>query len=253
MRLKSEQNCSNACNAERKSVPGGIRVLAILLASWSFCGSACAEILLSRYDVSLDGLHIGDAVLRTSLEAKHYKVAVSADVGMLLASTQIQSEASGARVGSKLTPQHFQITLSGGDQGSVEVNFGASAAAAGNGARLRGVFDPLSALLATSLKPASPSHHPCSGMLPIFTGRERFDLNLKPKAPAGAQPGHAFVICEATAGTPQPGGGGRPPLDWEIVFQKVSKPHFWLVERVSMSTPKGVVTIDRAETSISGS
>jgi hypothetical protein len=37
------------------------------------------------------------------------------------------------------------------------------------------------------------------------------------------------------------------------VLQKVSKPHFWLVERISMTTPKGIVVIDRAETSISGS
>jgi hypothetical protein len=253
MRLKSEQNFRNACEAAKTSVSGGIWILAILLASWGFCGCASAEILLSRYDVSLDGLHIGDAVLRTSLEAKRYKVAVSADVGMLLASTQIQGEASGARAGSKLTPEHFQIVMSGGDQGAVEVNFGGKAAAAGSGARLQGVFDPLSALLATSLRPASPSNHPCTGVLPIFTGRDRFDLNLRPKAPGAAQPQRAFVICEATAGSPQPGGGARPPLDWEIVFQKVSKPHFWLVERISMSTPKGVVTINRAETSVSGS
>jgi hypothetical protein len=172
---------------------------------------------------------------------------------MLLNSTQIQGEASGARTGAKLTPEHFQIVMSGGDKGALEVNFANSAAAAQSGAaRLRGVFDPLSALLAASLKPASASNHPCNGVLPIFTGRDRFDLNLRLKAADGAQPGRAFVICQATAGSPQP-GTGRPPIEWEIVLQKVSKPHFWLVERISMPTPKGAVVIDRAETSISGS
>jgi Protein of unknown function (DUF3108) len=231
-----------------------IRLLSILLASWVFSGNASAEVLLSRYDVSLDGLHIGDAILRTALEAKRYKVAVSADIGMLLASTRIQGVASGARAGAMLTPEHFQLVLSGGDEGAIEVNFAASAAAAGNGdVRLKGVFDPLSALLAASLKPASPSSHPCNGVLPIFTGRDRFDLNLRPKATDGAQLGRAFVICRATAGSPQPGGTGKPPLDWEIVLQKIQKPHFWLVERIALPTPKGVVTIDRAETSVSGS
>jgi hypothetical protein len=254
MRLKSKQNRDNARAAAKRSASGGMRILAILLAPWIFGGSASAEILLSRYAVSLDGLHIGDAVLRTALEAKRYKVAVTADIGMLLASTQIQGVATGARAGAKLTPEHFQIVRTGGDEGAIEVNFATSAAAAENGAaRLKGVFDPLSALLSASLKPASPSNHPCDGVLPIFTGRERFDLKLRPKAADGAQVGRTFVICQATAGAPQPGGTGKPPLNWEIVLQKVSKPHFWLVERISLPTPKGVVTIDRAETSISGS
>jgi hypothetical protein len=254
MQLESEQNRGDALRTIKKSVSRGISLVAILFASWICSVNASAETLLSRYAVSLDGLHIGDAVLRTALEAKRYKVAVSADIGMLLASTQIQGVATGARAGAKLTPEHFQIVMTGGDQGTVEVNFATSAAAAENGAvRLKGVFDPLSALLAASLKPASPSNHPCNGVLPIFTGRERFDLKLRPKAPDRAQAARAFVICEATAGSPQPGGSGRPSLEWEIILQKVSKPHFWLVERISLPTQKGVVTIERAETSISGS
>jgi hypothetical protein len=228
-----------------------MRILAILLASWVSSGSAAAEILLSRYAVSLDGLPIGEAVLRTSLEAKRYKVAVSADVGTIFASTKISAEASGTRAGAKLTPEHFEMVMSGGERGTIEVNFANSAAAAESGAvRLKGVFDPLSALLTASLKPGPASKHPCNGVLPIFTGRDRFDLNLRPKAAEGGQAGQAFAICHATAGNPQP---GRPPIEWEIVLQKVAKPHFWLVERISLPTPKGIVTIDRAETSISGS
>jgi Protein of unknown function (DUF3108) len=254
MQVESEQSCSNACEAAKRSVYRGAKILAIALAFCILSEDARAEVLLSRYAVSLEGLHIGDAVLRTALEAKRYKVAVSADVGMLLASTQIQAEASGTRAGAKLTPEHFLLAMSGGDQGTIEVNFANSAKAAENGAaRLKGVFDPLSALLAASLKPASPSNQPCNGVLPVFTGRDRFDLNLRPKAVDAVHEQRAFAICRATAGSPQPGGTGKPPLDWEIVFQKISKPHFWLVERIALPTPKGVVTIDRSETSVSGS
>jgi hypothetical protein len=227
-------------------------ILAILLTSWVSSGSAAAEILLSRYAVSLDGLPIGEAVFRTSLEAKRYKMAVSADVGTIFASTQIRAEASGARAGAKLTPEHFQMIMSGGERGTIEVNFANTATAAESGAvRLKGVFDPLSALLTASLKPGPASKHPCNGVLPIFTGRDRFDLNLRLKTAEGAQPGQAFAICHATAGSPSE--SGRPPIEWEIVLQKVSKPHFWLVDRISLPTPKGMVTIERAETSISGS
>jgi hypothetical protein len=254
MRLKSEQSRGHALGLAKRSVSEGIRIFAIFFVSCIVSGSAAAEILLSRYAVSLDGLRIGDAILRTALEAKRYKVAVSADIGMLLASTQIRGEASGGRAGAKLTPEHFQIVMSGGDEGALDVNFAASAAAAESGAvRLKGVFDPLSALLSASLKPASPHNHPCSGALPIFTGRDRFDLNLRPKAPGSVQVERGFAICRATANGLQPSGNGRPPIDWEIVFQKVPKPHFWLVERISLPTPKGIVTVDRAETSISGS
>ena len=55
--------------------------------------------------------------------------------------------------------------------------------------RLRGIFDPLSALLATSLKPLSPSGTPCNHVLPIFTGRARFDLKLHPKSGDEGQKG----------------------------------------------------------------
>jgi hypothetical protein len=72
--------------------------------------------------------------------------------------------------------------MTGGDEDLIEFRFANSPEAAADGAvRLRGVFDPLSAFLVASLKPSSPSDHLCDTVLPIFTGRDRFDLNLRPK------------------------------------------------------------------------
>jgi hypothetical protein len=199
--------------------------------------------------VNLDGLRIGDAVVRTIWDAKTYKVVVSADIGMLLISTQIQGEASGKRSGPKLTPDHFQMVLSGGEQGAIMVNFANSTEAASNGAvRLRGVFDPLSALLAVSLQSASPPSHPCKTVLPIFTGRDRFNLNLRLKTEGSA----AHIFCQATPSNPLANETKQNNVNWEIVFSKVTKPHFWLVDQVSIPTEKGIVTIDREQTSISG-
>jgi hypothetical protein len=140
--------------------------------------------------------------------------------------------------------------MSGSDDDTIEVDFANSAEAAADGAvRLRGVFDPLSALLVASLKPSLPSNHLCDTVLPIFTGRDRFDLNLRPKPGGSAQ--REPILCEATLSQPLAGGGQRH-LDWEIAFVKAANPHFWLVERILVPTPQGTVTIDRAETSFSG-
>ncbi len=225
---------------------------AILLASLAPALSANAEVLVSRYNVSFGGIPAGEAILHTSFDAKHYEVAVSADVGTVLESTKIQGTASGARAGAKLTPERFQLALSGGEQGTIDVNFkGEDGSETTINPRLRGVFDPLSALLATSLKPQSASGNPCNHVLPIFTGRARFDLSLHQKPGDDAQKAHDIVVCEADyAAIP-----GEPfqKIELEIIFSKVSKPKFWLVERLSFPTDKGTVTIERAGTSISGS
>src|SRR5258706_7243424 len=250
MRLKLKHSVSvfqrvGAITGSRRKV-----ILATLVTFLVSCVSARAEVLVSRYVVSLDGLRVGDATLRTDLDTKRYKVGVSADVGLFLDSTQIQGEASGARSNLQLTPKHFQITMSGGDEEAIEFDFANSAEAAADGAvRLRGVFDPLSALLVASLKPSSASNHLCDTVVPIFTGRDRFDLHLRPKATGSGQ--SEPIICEATLSQPLAGGRQRH-LDWEIAFMKTATPQFWLVERISLPTAKGLITIDRAETSISG-
>ncbi len=225
---------------------------AILIASGAVCLGARAEVLVSRYSVSVGGIPAGEAVLQTTLDAKHYEVVVSADVGTILDSTKIQGTASGEKAGAKLTPERFQLALTGGEQGSIDVNFkGDGDAETTINPRLRGVFDPLSALLATSLKPLAPSGNPCNHVLPIFTGRARFDLSLRPKGGDDGQKEAAIVVCEADyAAIP-----GEPfqKIQLEISFSKVSKPKFWLVERISLPTDKGMVTIERSGTSISGS
>jgi Protein of unknown function (DUF3108) len=227
----------------------------------AFCSSGRAEVLVSRYAVNLDGLPIGHAILHTTLDADRYKVAVSADVGMLLTNTKIQAEASGSRTGAKLKPERFQLVLSGAEEGAVGVNFaGLAAKGEKTPAHLRGVLDPLTALLLTSLKPSSPSKNPCNNVLRIYTGHDRFDLSLRPKASSEMEREPVVVTCQvqysATAGDQQAGGngaGGPQNLDWEMGFMKLAKPHFWLPEHLSLPTPKGMVTIDRTETAISGS
>ncbi len=249
MRLKLKQKLTvfrraSGISGNRRKV-----ILASLVTVLVSYVTARAEVFVSRYVVSLDGLRVGDATLRTDLDTKRYKLGVSADVGLFLVSTQIQAEASGTRTGLNLTPEHFQITVSGSDEEVIEYDFANSPEAAANGAvRLRGVFDPLSALLVASLKPLSASNHLCDTVLPIFTGRDRFDLHLRPKAtgPVQGEP----ILCDATLSQPLTGGGKRH-LDWEIAFMKAATPPFWTVEHISFPTANGLVKIARAEPSSS--
>jgi Protein of unknown function (DUF3108) len=222
--------------------------LAAVLAFLPFSVSANAEALVSRYVVNLDGLHVGDATFRTDLDAKRYKVGISADIGLFLVSTQIEGEASGTRSDVKLTPEHFQIALSGGDEETIEFDFATSPEAAANGAvRLRSVFDPLSALLAISLKPSSAPKHLCDTVLPIFTGHDRLDLNLRPKPAGSAQKEAALTRCDATLSQPSAAGPGPHKLDLEIAFMKTATPDFWRVERVALQTKQGLITIERSD------
>lgn len=226
--------------------------IAIVSTTFCLCVGAKAEVVVSRYAVTVSGLPTGEVVLQTKYSEKQYEIAVSGDVGTIFDSTKIKGVASGSRAGVKLTPERFQVAFSGGEEAAIDVNFkGSGGTGSTINPRLRGVLDPLSALLLTSLKPVAQAGNPCNHVLPIFTGRARFDLSLRTKGGEQAQRKSVIVACEADyAATP-----GQPPekLDWEIAFTKVPKPHFWLLEHIALPTPKGTVSIDRAETTISDS
>ncbi len=228
-----------------------VAALAAHLACLPLCNNAGAEVVISRYVVSLDGTCVGEATLHTDLAASRYKVGVSADVSILLISTQIKGEASGARSGAKLTPEQFQIAMSGGSEDVIEFRFANSPEAAADGAvRLRGVFDPLSALLVASLKPSSPSSPLCNNVLPIFTGRDLLDLKLRPKPSERGAAEPALALCQATLSQPLAGEEGPAKLALEISFMKSAKPHLWLVEHIAVPTTQGLLAIDRTDTSM---
>ncbi len=223
----------------------------VLLAFVALSSSAGAEGMVSRYTVNVSGIPAGEGVLHTSFDAKHYQVEVSADVGTIFDSTKIRGSASGAKAGVKLTPERFQLAFSGGEQGVIDVHFkGDGGSEETINTRMRGVFDPLSAMLVASLRPHSPSGNPCNHVLPIFTGKARFDLKLRPKRGGEAQQSASYAVCEVDY-APIPGQAFQR-IEFEIVFQKMAKPKFWLVERISLPTNKGTVVIERAETSIKG-
>jgi hypothetical protein len=122
---------------------------------------------------------------------------------------------------------------------------------------MRGVLDPLSALLVASLAPPSPADSPCNRVLPVLMSRSRFDVSLRPSAASEEQRDPRFVTCvvgfTAIAASAGNGPGKLQDVRWEVGFQKLVKPQLWLVEQLSLPTDMGTVTIERVETAISAS
>ena len=217
----------------------------------AFCAQAQAELLVSRYAVSLGGVRMGEAILHATIDAKHYKVEISADVGTLLNNTKVQGEASGSRTGQKLTPERYKLVMSDGQESSVD--FAASAAAGANpGSSLKGVLDPLSALLAASIRSSATSPTPCDKVLTVLMSRAKINASFHPSQEEQQDP--RLVTCRVQFAS-NPGVNGRQlqSVQWEVNFQKLNKPQLWLVEQVSLPTDLGTVTINRVETAVSGS
>jgi hypothetical protein len=240
--------------------------LAFFLLSFALASGAHAETLTSRYSVTLGAFHLGDAVFQASLGAKRYNVSITADVGAFFDNKKVHGEASGTRNGAKLQPAHFRMVMTGDDQNSVDVQFAGTAVkfsnvvppptprALANGtpmtpALLKGVLDPLSALLAASLKAPAPSANPCRDVVPIFTGYARFDLSLRASPEQDTPKNAKTVTCLADyvhiAGLP-----GPRSLRLEIELMKLTKPRLWLIEHVTMMTPMGKLKIERTETRV---
>jgi hypothetical protein len=222
-----------------------------LAASVAFCAQAQAELLVSRYAVSLGGVRMGEAILHATIDAKRYKVEISADVGTLLNNTRVQGEASGSRTGQKLTPERYKLVMSDGQESSVD--FAASAATGANPkSSLKGVLDPLSALLAASIRPSATSPTPCDKVLTVLMSRAKIDASFHPSQEEQQDP--RLVTCRIQfASNAASAEQQLKSVQWEVNFQKLNKPQLWLVEQVSLPTDLGTVTINRVETAVSGS
>jgi hypothetical protein len=194
---------------------------------------------------------MGEAILHATIDAKHYKVEISADVGTLLNNTKVQGEASGSRTGQKLTPERYKLVMSDGQESSVD--FAASAAAGANpGSSLKGVLDPLSALLAASIRSSATSPTPCDKVLTVLMSRAKINASFHPSQEEQQDP--RLVTCRVQfAANPAANGRQLQSVQWEVNFQKLNKPQLWLVEQVSLPTDLGTVTINRVETAVSGS
>jgi hypothetical protein len=254
MRIERANVLCGRSSRAKDGVDNAKALVGALMCAAFFCGGANADVLASRYQVNLAGVRIGEAIVRATLDAKTYKVTVSADVGPLLNNTRVEGEASGARAGAKLTPAHYRLVTSDGQNSAID--FAKAEKSEKVNPILKGVLDPLSALLGASLRPVSASGAPCDNVLPVFMSRNRFDVSLSPVT-GEERRDPRISTCQVRFAVTATAAGAIPAtvenVQWEVGFQKLAKPNFWLVETLSLPSDMGTVTIERVETAISGS
>lgn len=204
----------------------------LLSALSSIVGPACAQGRLeARYTASVAGIPVGRGSWVIDIEPNQYTAAASGRVvGLLkiLSNGEGTVAARGGIDGSRLTPAGYssRVTVDGKvDEVRLALTAGAITEAAVEppappapdrvpiaDAHRRGVLDPMSAQLMVvggSADPVSPEA--CRRTLPIFDGRQRFDLTLtfkrfdKVKAEKGYQ--GPVAVCMVTY---QPVAGHRP-------------------------------------------
>lgn len=116
-------------------------------------------------------------------------------------------------------------------------------------AHLKGVFDPLSAILAIT---HSDAQTPCGRKIPIFDGKQRFDLSLRfaRQEPVVGIPNEIATVCRVKY---TPIAGYRPTEetralassnDIEITFRMVPVAKLMLPQSVSVPTAVGSARID---------
>jgi hypothetical protein len=181
----------------------------------AFAAEAWPANVKAIYDVAFNGINIGTFEFQSQAEQQSYTLTGSAQLSILLGAVTWNSHTRsfGLIATAAPKPAHFSFEFKSNLRaGSTSIGFADGDvtdvthlppmpsrpdAIPLREQHLKGVLDPLSAMLAIF---HSQGPHPCEHRVPIFDGRERFDLVLTPKremklseqTPSG-QPAIAYV------------------------------------------------------------
>jgi len=162
----------------------------------------------ANYRIQFNGFEVGQFTFNSSVHERTYAVSANADISALLGLVRWNgaTRVSGALANNAPRPAGFSFDFRGSSKtGSLRMAFGNGAVKAIDfnpampdppgtvplkPAHMRGVLDPLSAVLSLSRPKGG---NPCTQRVAVFDGKTRFDLNFSPK---GETP-----IAESKAGT----------------------------------------------------
>jgi hypothetical protein len=171
----------------------------------------------ANYRIQFGGFEVGQFTFNSSVHERTYAISANADISALLGIVRWNgaTRVSGALVSNGPRPAGFSFDFRGSSKsGSIRMAFGNGAVKAVDfnpaipdppgtvpvqPAHMRGVLDPLSAILSLS-RPRDGN--PCSQRLAVFDGKARFDLVFSPKGEvrmADAKPGaksEMLTLCQ---------------------------------------------------------
>jgi hypothetical protein len=221
---------------------------------------------VAEFDLTIAGIPIGDAALRVATQGERYAVTATADFGFLFWGGVGEARSEGALRDGALRPERYRLAYRGVTRpGSVEIDFEGDRAvrwdreppmpekyAEGrlpvDAAHLKGVLDPLSALVIAAPAEASPQTL-CRRVQPVFSGYTRFDLEFT----AAAEARDGQVRCEsryrAVSGH-RPTSRGvarmREPGALEVSLAPLA-PGLWGPARVAVATRFGTLELQRRD------
>jgi hypothetical protein len=171
----------------------------------------------ANYRIQFSGFEVGQFTFNSSVHERTYAISANADISALLGIVRWNgvTRVSGALAARGPRPTGFSFDFRGSSKsGSIRMAFGNGAVKVVDfspampnppgtvpiqPAHMRGVLDPLSAILSLS-RPRDGN--PCGQRLAVFDGKTRFDLVFSPKGEvpiADAKPGASaemLTLCQ---------------------------------------------------------
>lgn len=166
----------------------------------------------ASYKITLNGFDLGNFRFSSDVERDHYALNTDVEISALLGVFHWKgvTRSSGTVVAAKPQPAGFLFEFeSSAKSGSVKMGFGQSGVESISvdpvaddtpdtvpltRQDLKGVLDPLTAIMAL-MHVDAPS--PCGRKIPIFDGKQRFDIDLKfaRAEPVAGVPGETATVC----------------------------------------------------------
>lgn len=224
------------------------------LASGFVAPAAAAETRVrARYDLTLAGFNIGAASLQAGIDGASYDMNVSArltGLARFLTGGRGAATSRGALSDAKIMPTAYAINTKSGEKGQV-IRYALAGGAIRSlsvepppkpaddmipvsDADKRGVVDPVSALMMPVAGSGDPlSSSSCDRTLPVFDGRQRFDVQLrydrtetvKSETEGEGQYQGKAIVCKAT----YKAISGHRPGRKQVVFMESNKDmEIWL-------------------------
>jgi hypothetical protein len=253
------------------------RVVPLLLAGFaafiasgftSHRAEAWPAVVRATYDVNFNGLNVGSFEFQAHIEDKSYTLTGSAQLTLLLFTWVGEIRSFGLLSNQTPRPAAFSFEFqANGKTGSTRMDFAGNSIAGVmhnppsppkpdivpvRDQHLRGVLDPLSAILVLA-NYSNPD--PCDRRLPIFDGRERFDLTLSYKGQTTVseqQPSGQPAIAHVCRVKYRPVAGHKPDAEnsflatsdgIEVSLRPVPSANILVPYQITIPTMIGYATI----------